>query len=127
MPGQRFVFVASLFVLVLVIALVRERRLSEKLSLFWLIFSALMMAGSTFAFAHLSEIARLVGVVYPPSALFLLALLFLLIFTLYLSTAISRLHEQTKKLAQELALLELRVAQSRGAPSQSGEPGQPAR
>lgn len=112
MPGQGFVFLASLFILILVIALVRDRRLSENLSLFWLIFSALMMAGSSFAFSHLFEIARLVGVVYPPSALFLLALLFLLVFTLYLSTAISRLSDQAKVLAQELALLRFQVAQS---------------
>ena len=112
MPGQHFVFLASLFVLFLVIVLVRNRELSENLSLFWLIFAVLMMGGSTFGFKYLLRIASLVGIVYPPSALFLLSILFLLIFTLYLSTAISRLNEQAKLLAQELALLRLHVLQS---------------
>lgn len=112
MPGQRIVFLASLLILLLVVDLVRKRRLSEGLSLFWLVFAVLMMAGSSFAFAHMVQIASFVGIVYPPSAMFLFAILFLLVFTLYLSTAISRLNEQAKLLAQELALLRLHVAQS---------------
>lgn len=111
MPGQNFVFLASLAVLVLVIALVRNRRLSEKLSLFWLLFAVGMMAGTSFGFPHYMALAALIGVVYPPSALFLLALLFLLMYTLYLSTAISGLNEQNKVLAQEVALLRLDLEQ----------------
>lgn len=109
MPGQEFVFLSSLVVLILVIVLVRNRRLSEKLSLFWLGFATLMMAGASFGLPHYLKLAALIGVVYPPSALFLLALLFLLGYTLYLSIAISGLSEQNKLLAQELAILRLEV------------------
>jgi len=112
MPGQGFAFLSSVVVLVLVIALVRNRRLSEQLSLFWLVFAALMMAGTSFLFPHYLKLAW-IGVVYPPSALFLLALLFLLIYTLYLSIAFSGLNEQNKVLTQELALLRLEMEESR--------------
>jgi len=113
MPGQGFAFLSSVVVLVLVIALVRNRRLSEQLSLFWLVFAALMMAGTSFLFPHYLKLAAWIGVVYPPSALFLLALLFLLIYTLYLSIAFSGLNEQNKVLTQELALLRLEMEESR--------------
>jgi len=113
MPGQGFAFLSSIVVLVLVIALVRNRRLSEQLSLFWLSFAALMMAGTSFGFPHYLKLAAWIGVVYPPSALFLLALLFLLIYTLYLSIAFSGLNEQNKVLAQELAMLRLEIEESR--------------
>jgi hypothetical protein len=115
MPGQSFVFFSSVVVLALVIVLVRNRRLSEALSLFWLSFAALMMAGTSFGFPHYLKVAAWIGVVYPPSALFLLALLFLLVYTLYLSIAISSLNEQNKTLAQELALLRLEMEESRRA------------
>lgn len=113
MPGQGFAFLCSVLVLVLVIALVRNRRLSEQLSLFWLVFAVLMMAGTSFLFPHYLKLAAWIGVVYPPSALFLLALLFLLIYTLYLSIAFSGLNEQNKVLTQELALLRLDMEESR--------------
>src|SRR5579859_1678837 len=113
MPGQTFAFLASLAILIGVIALVRNRRLSEKLSLFWLSFAVLMALGTSVGFPHYLKLAALIGVVYPPSALFLLALLFLLVYTLYLSIAISGLNEQNKLLAQEVAMLRLDVEQSR--------------
>jgi hypothetical protein len=63
----------------------------------------------------LEYLSRLVGIFYPPSLLFLLAFLFLLLITLHFSVVISGLSEKNKKLAQELALLrqELREAMSK--------------
>jgi hypothetical protein len=107
MPGQRFIVIAAAFVLLLVVALVRKRRLSESLSMFWLTFAALMVAAATFGFPYLIEAASLIGVVYAPSALFLVAILFLLAFNLYLSVEVSELSEQNKILAQEVGLLRL--------------------
>ena len=109
MPGQRFVFLVSVLVFLAVVGLVRNRKLSEKLSLFWLTFAALTMMGSSLGFPYLLRIASWIGIVYPPSALFLLAVIFLLAFTLYLSIAIFTVNEQNRLLAQELALLRLRM------------------
>src|SRR5258708_7469296 len=109
LPGQAFVIAASVVILILVIVLVRNRQLSEKLSLFWLSFAALMLATSSVGYPFLIRGATLIGIVYPPSALFLMAILFLLVFTMYLSIALSKLSEQNRILAQELALLRLAV------------------
>ena len=57
----------------------------------------------------LARIADLVGIAYPPSALFVLVSLFILAVLLHYSTVISRLSDQNKILAQRLALLESEV------------------
>jgi hypothetical protein len=91
-------------VLVVVIELIRRGRLKEKYSLLWL------FAGSCLLLFSLSRdlleyVSRLLGIYYPPSLLFLLAFLFLLLITLHFSVVLSGLSEQNKQLAQELALL----------------------
>jgi hypothetical protein len=112
MPGQSFVVGASILILITVVALVRSRRLSERLSMFWVSFALLMLAAASFGFPYLIRGATLIGIVYPPSALFLMAILFLLGFTLYLSMGLSGLMEQNKVLAQEVALLRVRIKES---------------
>jgi hypothetical protein len=49
-------------------------------------------------------------VIYPPNALFVIAFGFVLLLLLHFSTAVSRLTDQTKVLAQRLALTEQRQA-----------------
>jgi hypothetical protein len=49
-----------------------------------------------------------IGIAYPPTALFVLGSLFILILLLHYSTVISRLSDQNRILAQRLALLESR-------------------
>jgi Uncharacterized conserved protein (DUF2304) len=66
----------------------------------------------------LNELADAVGIAYPPSALFVLAALFILAVLLHYSTVISRLSDQNKILAQRLALLETRLAEERDEPKQ---------
>ena len=56
----------------------------------------------------LEALAKLVGIVYPPNALFLVAFGFVLVLLLHFSLAVSRLSDQTKLLAQRLAILEQR-------------------
>jgi hypothetical protein len=48
-------------------------------------------------------------VAYPPNALFLIAFGFVMVLLLHFSLAVSRLSDQTKVLAQRLALLEERL------------------
>jgi hypothetical protein len=54
----------------------------------------------------LGTLASTVGIAYPPSALFVLASLFILVVLLHYSTVISKLAVQNRILAQRLALLE---------------------
>ncbi len=56
--------------------------------------------------AELERFADLVGVAYAPSALFLVALGFILLLLLHFSLVISRLADQTKVLAQRLGLVQ---------------------
>jgi len=90
--------------LVVVIELIRRGRLKEKYSLLWLFAGSILLILSI-SRDLLEYVSRLLGVFYPPSLLFLLAFLFLLLITLHFSVVLSGLSEQNKQLAQELALL----------------------
>ena len=67
----------------------------------------------------------LVGIAYPPNALFLIAFGFVLVLLLHFSVAVSRLSDQTKVLAQRLALLEHRQRPDRGAADEDERDDEP--
>ena len=67
------------------------------------------MLGLSIWKGFLEEIANVVGIAYPPNALFLVAFGFVLILLLHFSLAVSRLSDQSKVLAQRLALVEQRL------------------
>jgi len=96
--------VGSGTVLLLVVELIRRGRLKERYSLLWLFAGGVLLVLSS-SRTILEYISNLVGIYYPPSFLFLLAFLFLLLITLHFSVTISGLSEKSKRLAQELALL----------------------
>jgi hypothetical protein len=99
---------AAAALLVVLLELVRQRRLLERYALLWL-FSAVVLLGLSVWTGLLEAVASLVGVAYPPNALFLVAFGFVMILLLHFSLAVSRLSDQTKVLAQRLALLEERL------------------
>jgi len=111
--------VGSITLLVVVVELIRRGRLKERYSLLWLLAGAVLLFLSS-SRGLLDAIARLLGIFYPPSFLFLLAFFFLLLITLHFSVVLSGLSEKNKKLAQELALLrrELEEAFKRGKEKQ---------
>ena len=113
--------VGSGAVLVLVIELVRRGRLKERYSLLWLLASVVMLI---FAFSRglLEAVSHVMGILYPPSFLFLLAFFFLLLITLHFSTVISRLSEQNKRLTQEIALLRQEMREAVNTPHTSFRP-----
>ena len=104
---QVLAIVVSALLLVGVLELVRRRAFLERYALLWL-FSALVLLGLSVWEGALQELADLVGIAYPPNALFLIAFGFVLVLLLHFSVAVSRLSDQTKVLAQRLALLERR-------------------
>jgi hypothetical protein len=97
-----------------ILELVRRRRLMERYALLWLA-CALMLLGLSIWREGLEIFARAVGVAYAPSALFLVALGFILLLLLHFSLVISRLADQTKVLAQRLGLLQHELDDLRGA------------
>lgn len=90
------------------IELVRRHRLKERYSFLWF-----ATAGVLFVFTlrrdWLEDLARVVGVYYPPTALFLLLVFFMLLILVHFSTVISGLLSDKQSLTQQLGLLEARV------------------
>jgi len=112
---------ASLGLLVLVLELVRRRRFLERYAILWL-FSALVLLALGIWTGLLETIARTVGIVYPPNALFLVAFGFVLVLLLHFSLAVSRMSDQIRVLAQRLALLENRQRDLEGPTPGEEEP-----
>ncbi len=96
--------------LLIVLELVRRRRLLERYALLWL-FSAVVLLGLAIWRDALASLASLMGIAYPPNALFFVAFAFILVLLLHFSAAVSRLADQSKVLAQRLALLADRLRQ----------------
>ena len=101
---------STLILLLVVLELVRRRRLLERYALVWLGSTAVLLGLGIWQ-GLLGKIADAIGVVYPPNALFVIAFGFVLLLLLHFSTAVSRLTDQTKVLAQRLALTEQRQAE----------------
>jgi len=99
---------SAALLLVVLLELVRRRRLLERYALLWLLSAFVLLALSIWR-GLLADVAELIGVVYPPNALFLIAFGFVLVLLLHFSLAVSRLSDQAKVLAQRLALIEERV------------------
>jgi hypothetical protein len=97
--------------LIVIIELIRRGRLKEKYSLLWL-FAGTILLVLSLSRKLLEYVSSLVGIYYPPSFLFLLAFLFLLLITLHFSSVISGLSEKNKQLAQEVALLRQELRES---------------
>lgn len=97
--------VAAFLLLAVILELIRSRRLQERYALLWLLTGVVMLVLGLWRDA-LGQLSKLVGVAYPPSTLFVLGSLFILVVLLHYSTVISKLSDQSKILAQRLALLE---------------------
>ena len=95
---------ASAGFLLYILEMVRRRKLREEYSILWLFGSAVFLVLSLRQ-DWLVGLAHAVGIVYPPSFLFLVGILFILVILIHFSIAISKLHQMNKKMAQEIALM----------------------
>jgi len=111
---QVLIICVAALLLVGVIELVRRRRLLERYALVWLL-SSVVLLGLAIWRGALDRIAELVGIAYPPNALFIVAFGFVLWMLLHFSVAVSRLSDQSKILAQRIALLEERMRKREAA------------
>jgi hypothetical protein len=109
--------IAALILLLVIFELIRSRRLQERYALLWLLTGIVMLVFALWRGA-LATIADFVGIRYPPSALFVLAALFILLVLLHYSTVISELAEKNLSLAQRLALLEHRLSELGSSPEE---------
>jgi hypothetical protein len=104
-----------------VLELVRRRRLLERYAVLWLLSAAVLLALAIWS-QFLETIANAIGVIYPPNALFLIAFGFVAALLLHFSIAVSKLADQSKVLAQRVALLEER--QERAELREAGDRGE---
>jgi hypothetical protein len=100
--------IAAGILLLAIFELIRSRRLQERYALLWLLTGVVIFILAVWR-GLLGKVSDLVGIAYPPSALFILAAFFILLVLLHYSTVISRLSEQNTTLAQRLALLERKL------------------
>jgi hypothetical protein len=108
---QILAIVASGGLLFLVLELVRRKAFLERYALVWLLSAVVLLALAIWE-GLLTDLANLVGIAYPPNALFLVAFGFVLVLLLHFSLAVSRLSDQSKVLAQRLALVEQRLREA---------------
>jgi hypothetical protein len=113
--------VAALILLAIILELIRSRRLQERYAILWLVTGSVMFVLAIWR-GGLAKIADLAGIAYPPSALFVLVSLFILAVLLHYSTVISGLSDQSKILAQRLALLERELEESSGGERREADP-----
>ena len=105
--------IGSLVVLGLIVELLRRRQLSEKYAVLWLVIGAIILVLTFIGRDNLKILSDTLGFNVAANLLFLLAILFLLGVTLHLSWEVSRSEDESRKLAEDLAILRLEVEQLR--------------
>jgi len=121
---QTVAIVASVTLLLIVLELVRQRRLFERYAILWMLSAVVLLALAVWA-GLLSRVADTLGIAYPPTALFVIALGFVLMLLLHFSVAVSRLADQSKVLAQRLALMEERLRRLSAEQDEAEPAGEP--
>ncbi len=94
----------SLLFLLYIIRLIVKGKLREEYSIVWIVCTVVLILFS-FWRNGLEVLAQLVGVYEAPNLVFTGALFAVFIYLLHLSVVVSKLHNQNKQLAQEIALL----------------------
>ncbi len=105
---QILAIVASLGVIFFIISLIRKRKLREEYSIMWLIGSVVLIVFSIWR-QLLDILAQAVGVYYAPAILLLIGIFFGVLIFLHLTVVISKQANETKCLAQEIALLKIKL------------------
>jgi len=117
-----FGLAASVAGLLFVLELVRQRKLREDYSLLWLA-TTLILIFLSLSRPLLDSFAALLGVVtYPPAALFVVAIVFMLLILLHFSTVLTRLARENKEIAQQMAILRWQLAEATHKASTSSAP-----
>jgi len=106
------VMIAGPMVLFLfVLEMVRRRLIREDYSLLWLVTFGALFILSIFRNSLLFRVADLLGVFYPPTALFVIGFALMLLTLLQFSVVISQLARENKQAGQHIALLTTRVCE----------------
>lgn len=119
------VIILAVVVCALIFELIRRKRMMERYALLWLAAGVTVLVLGLWK-GLLSTLSHAVGIYYPPSVLFAVAFLFVLVMLVHFSMTVSRLSDQNTILAQRLALLQERLEEQPSEPSDAdGDDGGP--
>lgn len=124
MPNVRLTVVSivvAVAALVLVFELLRRRRLREKYAALWVVIAVGTVVVAVFP-GLLRWVADLVGIQTPSNLLFFGSLMVLFAVSLQLSREVGLLEEQSRRLAEEVGTLRLRVTAVEKAQERSEQP-----
>lgn len=113
--------VGAVLTLVVLFEMLRRQRLREKYALIWVVVALSTVVLVVFP-GLLTRASDLVGVQVPANLLFFAASMLLLLLSIQFSYEIGRLEDRTRTLAEEVALLTLKLEQL-GA-DDAGRPGE---
>lgn len=102
--GNFAAFLLALTIVALVVEMLRRKKLREKYAVLWLVVGVATLVLAAFP-RLLNLVAEYVGVQVPSNLLFALSILMLLGVCLHLSWEISVVEDETRALAEEVAIL----------------------
>lgn len=108
---EQIQIIAILFSLLLIgyiLWVIRKQRLKEEYSLLWLGISFVFLLFSAWR-QGLERLGELLGIAYPPAALFMIMLVGIFMILIQYSMIISKLSERSKVIAQEYALMRMEL------------------
>lgn len=101
---QIIAIISALVFMFFIFRLISKGKLREEYSFIWIICTVLLLVFSVWR-NGLDVIAKLMGIFYAPSLIFMGAIFAIVIFLVHLSVVNSKQHKQIKELSQEMALL----------------------
>jgi hypothetical protein len=119
---QIVAIVVTVLLFALVLELVRRRRLVERYALLWMVAAVALLVLAIWR--DLLEIGSdALGIAVPANALFLVAFAVIFVLLLHFSVATSRLGDETKILAQEVARLDEELRRMRAGSANGASAG----
>ena len=106
--GNFAAFLLALVIVALVVEMLRRKKLREKYAVLWLVVGVATLVLAAFP-RLLNIVAEYVGVQVPSNLLFAMSILMLLGVCLHLSWEISVVEDETRTLAEEVAILRTQV------------------
>ncbi|MDW7760747.1 MAG: DUF2304 domain-containing protein [Acidobacteriota bacterium] len=107
--------IGSILLIIFIVELIRRKRLREEFSILWLAMGFVFLGVAMFR-NLLDQFSFMIGISYPPTALFLILIIGLMLILMHFSVAISELKEANKKLIQEIGLMKLEAEKREGKP-----------
>lgn len=100
----------TIFLLGLILEMVRRRQVAENYALLWLVTAVALFTLALWR-ELLDVLASVMGIFYPPAALFVIGFGFFLLIMLQFSVIITQLSRKNKELAQQVGILNWKLSE----------------